>query len=91
MLLQILGTFEGLAAKVTLMWLERDMDTNVRSDVVTFYSGSAAITPLASQVQVVGALASNMTLANVILDASQLRSGVTRCIASLLIFAFKLT
>lgn len=34
--------------------------------MVTLYSRSTAVTPLASQVQVVGALAANMAFANVV-------------------------
>jgi hypothetical protein len=67
MLLQILGTLESLATEVALVRLERHMYPDVRGDVVTLDGGSVASTPLASQVQVVGALASNMALADVFL------------------------
>ena len=67
MLLQILGTLEGFAAEVALVWLQRNMHTNVRGDVVTLHSGCPAGVPLASQVQVVGALSADMTLADMIL------------------------
>lgn len=66
-LLQILRTLESLPAEIALVRLQRNMNTNVRCDVVTLYSRSAAITPLTSQVQVVSALATNMAFANVIL------------------------
>lgn len=66
-LLQILGTLESLATEVALVRLQGDVDTNVRRDVVTLYSRSTAVTPLAGQVQVVGALATNMAFANVVL------------------------
>lgn len=68
MLLQVLRTLEGLAAKVALMRLERDMNADVRSDVITLDRGGAASTPLASQVEVVCTFATNMTLADVILN-----------------------
>ena len=70
-LLQILGTLEGLSAKLALVRLQRHMDADVRSDVVTLDSGSAAARPLTRQVEVVGALAANMALTNVILDRGQ--------------------
>ena len=66
-LLQILRSLESLTAEVALMRLQRDMDTNVRRDVVTFYSRGTTITPLTSQIQVVGALATNMAFANMVL------------------------
>lgn len=43
------------------------MDADVRGDVVALDSGGAAIAPLAGEVQVVGALAANMALADVVL------------------------
>ena len=67
MFLQILRSLERLTAEVALMRLQWDMDTNVGRDMVTFYSRGTAITPLASQIQVVGALATNMALANMVL------------------------
>lgn len=69
MLLQILGTLEGFAAEVALVWLQRNMYTNVRGDVVTLHSGCPAGVPLASQVQVVGALSADMTLADMIIES----------------------
>lgn len=67
MLLQILWTLKGLATEIALMRLERHMHTNVRGDVVALDSGSIARPPLASQVQVIGTLATDMALANVFL------------------------
>lgn len=66
-LLQILRPLESLTTKVALVRLQRDVNTNVRRDVVTLYSRSTAVTPLAGQVQVVGALATNMAFADVVL------------------------
>jgi hypothetical protein len=66
-LLQILGTLEGLATKVTLVGLERNVNPDVRRNVVTLDSGGAARVPLARQVQVVGALAADVALADVLL------------------------
>ena len=67
MFLQILRTLEGLATEITLVRLERHMYANVRSNVVALDSGSVTRPPLASQIQVVGALATDMAFANVLL------------------------
>lgn len=67
-LLEILWSLECLATEIALMRLEWDVDTDVRGDVIPFDSGSATCTPSACQVEVVRALATNMTLANVILE-----------------------
>lgn len=50
------------------MRLQGDMDSDVRGDVVTLDSGGAAGIPLASEIQVVGALATNMFLTDVFLS-----------------------
>jgi hypothetical protein len=67
MLLEILRALERLAAEVALVGLEGHMDADVRGDVVALDSGGAALVPLAGEVQVVGALAANMLLADVFL------------------------
>jgi hypothetical protein len=67
MLLEILGALERFAAEVTFVWLQRNVHSNVRGDVITFDGGGTAVTPLAGQIQVVGALAADMALADVIL------------------------
>jgi hypothetical protein len=72
--LQILGPLEGLATEVALVRLQRDMHTNVGGDVVTLDGGGVAVAPLASQVQVVGALAADMALADVFLLIASLWS-----------------
>lgn len=66
-LFQILRAFESLSAEIAFVRLQRNVNTDVRCDVVTLYSRSTAISPLASQIQVVGALAPNMALTNVVL------------------------
>ena len=67
-LLEILRALEGLAAEVALVGLERHMYPDVGSDVVSLDRRGAAGIPLAGQVQVVGALATNMLLADVLLE-----------------------
>jgi len=66
-LLQILRSLESLTAEVALVRLQGHVNTNVRRDVVTLYSRSTAVTPLASQVQVVSTLTTNMAFADVVL------------------------
>lgn len=72
MLLQVLGPLEGLAAELALVRLERNMDADMRGDVVTLHSGGPATVPVAGEVQVVGALAANMTLTDVFLKETSL-------------------
>jgi hypothetical protein len=75
-LLQILRTLECLATEVALMRLQWNMDTNVRSNVISLDCGGAAVAPLAGQVQVVGALTTNVTLTNVILYGVSIRKHI---------------
>lgn len=70
MLLEILGTLERLATELALVGLEGNMDADVGGDVITLDRGSTARVPLASEVQVVGALATDMALTNVLLEAA---------------------
>lgn len=66
-LLQVLRALEGLATEITLVRLERHMHADMGGDMVALDGGGVASAPLASQVQVVGALATDMTLADVVL------------------------
>lgn len=68
MLLEILWALECFATEVALVRLQGHMDANVRGDVVTLDGGGATCAPLTSQVEVVGALATDMAFAYVILD-----------------------
>ena len=67
MFLEILWTLEGFAAKLAAMRLQWDMDADVGSDVVAFDDLNAAGSPRTLQIEIVGTLATYMTLANVIL------------------------
>ena len=69
MFLEILGTLEGFPAEVTFVWLQWDMNADVGSDVITLDSGSTARVPSTGQIQVVGALPSDMLLTDVVLDS----------------------
>jgi hypothetical protein len=70
MLLQILGALEGLSTEVALVGLQGNMDADVGSDVVSLDRGGAAGVPTTSQIQVVGALTSDMLLTDMVLDES---------------------
>ena len=67
MLLEILRALKALAAEIALVRLQGNVNTNMRSDVVALHRGGAARVPLACEVEVVGALATNMLLANMFL------------------------
>lgn len=67
MLLQILRSLEGLATKLALVGLERNMDADVGSNVVTLHCGSATLTPGAGEVEVVGRFSANMSFTYVLL------------------------
>jgi hypothetical protein len=70
-LLQILGALESLATEVALVRLQGNVNSNVRRNVITLDSGGAAIAPLAGEVQVVGALAADMALTDVVLSTNK--------------------
>ena len=65
--LEILRTLEGLAAEIAAMRLQRDVDANVRGDVVAFDDLDAAGAPRTLQIEVVGAFATDMILTDVLL------------------------
>ena len=67
--LQILRAFERLATELASMRLQWHMDTNVRGDVVAFDDRDVAISPSAFEIEIVGALATDVSLADMILDA----------------------
>jgi len=67
MLLEILRALERLAAELALVWLQGDMDADVRGDVVALDGGSATATPLTLKVEVVCALTADMTFTDVVL------------------------
>lgn len=69
MFLQVLRTLEGLATEVTFVRLQRDMDTDVRGDMVTLDGGGAAGIPPTGQIQVVCALSSDVLLTDMVLGA----------------------
>lgn len=69
MFLQILGSLEGFATEFTLVWLQRDVDSNMRSDVVALDGSRSALTPCACQVEVVGRLSADMSFTYMLLSS----------------------
>ena len=67
MFLEILGTFESFATKFALVWFQGNMDSNVGGDMVAFDCRGTATTPLTRQVEVVGALAADVSFADMFL------------------------
>ena len=67
MLLQILGALERLPTEVTLVRLEGHMHPDVRSDVVPLDGGGVTGPPLASEIEVVSTLATNVAFADMLL------------------------
>ena len=67
MFLEILRPLERLTTEVAFVWLEWNVNANMRGDVVAFYGGCPTCTPLAGKVEVVGALTANMAFADMIL------------------------
>jgi hypothetical protein len=67
MFLQILRALEGFSTELALVRLERNMNSNVGGDVVSLDGGGTALAPGAGQVEVVGGLATDVALADVLL------------------------
>lgn len=68
MFLQILGSLESFTTEVTPVGFQRNMDANMRCNVIALDHGDGAIAPGAGEVQVVGTLATNVGIANMILS-----------------------
>jgi hypothetical protein len=69
MFLEILGTFEAFATHVAAMRLERNMDSDVASDVIPFDSLGIAVSPGTGQTKVICRFASDVCIAQVVLSS----------------------
>ena len=78
-LLEVLRPLEGLSTEFTSMWFERYVNTNVRGDVITFYDSYATVSPSACQVEVVGALAADVALADMVLFGFNQLESLNQC------------
>jgi hypothetical protein len=67
-LLEVLGTLEGLAADVAVVWLERGVYADVGCDVVTLCAADVAALPFAGEAEVVCGLAADVVVAEVLVD-----------------------
>ena len=67
MLLEILRPLKGLATEIASMRFQRNVNSNVRGDVVPFHDGNTTAAPCARQVEVVCAFATNMAFAHMLL------------------------
>lgn len=72
MFFEVLRAFKRLATEVATMRLQRDMDANVRCDVVTLYHRNIAVGPSTLQVEIIGALATDMDFAHMVLEVDEL-------------------
>ena len=68
MFLQVLRSLEGFATKVAFVRLERNVYADVGGDVIALDGRRTAVAPLASEIQVVGALSTNVSFANMVLS-----------------------
>lgn len=76
MLLQVLRALEGLATEVAFVRFQRYVDTDMRGDMIALDGGGSTIAPLTSEVKIVCALATDMALANMVLDENEVNSVV---------------
>jgi hypothetical protein len=68
--LQILGPLERFTTELTSVGFQRNMDANVRCNVIALDHGDGAIAPGTGKVQIVGALATNVGIANMVLSVA---------------------
>ena len=69
--LEILGTFKGLATKLTSVRLQGYVNSDVRSDMVAFHDLNMTVPPCALQVEVIGTLSTNMLITDMVLKQHQ--------------------
>jgi hypothetical protein len=68
MFLQVLRPFETFLASAALVRLQGDMDTDMGCNMVALDRGCSTQIPATGEVEVVGALATNMSLTDMILQ-----------------------
>lgn len=67
-LLQVLRSLEALGAQVAVVRLQRHMYTQMGGDVISLDGDGAAVVPVAGQRQVVGGLAANVLVTQVVVQ-----------------------
>lgn len=65
-LFEILGALESFAADVAVVWLEGGMDANMGGDMITLSTTDVTAFPFAREAEVVGGLATDMVVAEVL-------------------------
>lgn len=68
-LLEILGSFEGLFTNFANVRFEWCVDSEVASDVITLGACGDAVSPLASETEIVGALPAYVIMAQMIVES----------------------
>ena len=68
MFLQVLRTLESFLTEVALVGLQRNMDADMRRDVVAFDGRGSACAPLAGQAQVISRFPTDMPFADMVLE-----------------------
>lgn len=74
MFLQVLWALKRFPTEIALVRLEWNVDSDVRSNMVALDGGGATTSPLARQVQIVGALATDVTLTDVFIEGFRSRT-----------------
>lgn len=77
-LLQILGPLKGLSAEIAFVRLQRNVDSDVRGNVIALDGGSATGIPATGKVEVVGAFAAHMLFANVLLQEENYQQTISK-------------
>jgi hypothetical protein len=67
MLLEILWSLEGLATKLALVRFQRNVNSNVRGNVIALDGGGTTLAPGAGEIEVISRLSANMAFANMLL------------------------
>jgi hypothetical protein len=67
MLLQVLRSLKSFSAELTFVWLEGDVYSNVGGYMITFHCAGVAPFPATDEIQVVGALSSDVPLTKMLL------------------------
>jgi hypothetical protein len=83
-LLEILGSLEGLSTDFACMGFERRMNSEMTSDMVALRTGGCAVFPFASEAEVIGALPAYVIAAEMVVEG--LRIGKRLCTVKPLTF-----
>ena len=68
MFLEVLRALEGLSTEFAPMRLQGNVNPNMRCDMVAFYNCDVAVTPRTLKIEIICALATDMTIADMLLS-----------------------